>query len=105
MKVNPPPKLTSLPIDIPLQIKEVAPGESSFSSSDSDECRNSYPNTLNYNQPANFAMIYNNAQLKRQQQSIFIKSETTATTATATRTRTAATAASTTATSNVIITS
>ena len=72
MKVNPPPKLTSLPIDIPLQIKEVAPGESSFSSSDSDECRNSYPNTLNYNQPANFAMIYNNAQLKRQQQSILL---------------------------------
>lgn len=72
LKVNPPPKLTSLPIDIPLQIKEVAPGESSFSSSDSDECRNSYPNTLNYNQPANFAMIYNNAQLKRQQQSILL---------------------------------
>ncbi|RCK59202.1 hypothetical protein Cantr_07480 [Candida viswanathii] len=61
LKSYPPPALTSLPLDIPLQIKEVAPGDTSFSSTDTSSIEDI--NARNNH----FAMIFNNSQLKRKQ--------------------------------------
>lgn len=61
LKSYPPPSLTSLPLDIPLQLKEVTPGDTSFSSTDTSSIEEI--NARNNH----FAMIFNNSQLKRKQ--------------------------------------